>query len=192
LPLPRYALGPTRETEAVRRAIQLGVVGAAVCAIAALVFVMQRPPTHNAADATYAASMVPHHALGVRMAELAVARADNVLVRRIAFKMQNYQKAELVSLEKWANGWNGKPGDHVHGMLSAQEERALASLDGPAFDRLFLTEMIRHHEGAITMSNDEIRNGRSGDARNVARLVVQVQQEQVDEMRKLLVDGLAA
>jgi uncharacterized protein (DUF305 family) len=120
------------------------------------------------------------------MAEVAVARADNVLVRRLAFKMQNYQKAELVSLERWASQWRATAGGHIHGMLTPEQEANLASLTGPEFDRTFLTEMIRHHEGAIEMSNIELRNGRSGRAKTVARSVATIQQEQVDQMRDLL------
>jgi uncharacterized protein (DUF305 family) len=150
------------------------------------VLLTQRAPAHNRADATYAASMVPHHQLGVRMAELAVARADNVLVRRLAFKMQNYQKAELVSLERWTQQWRAAAGDHIHGMLTPEQEARLANLTGADFDRAFLTDMIRHHEGAIEMSTTEIRDGRSPGAKTVARSVVKIQQDQVDQMRELL------
>jgi uncharacterized protein (DUF305 family) len=166
--------------------VRVGLAVAIVAATVGLLTAVRRAPAHNAADATYAASMLPHHELGVRMSALAVAKADNVLVRRIAFKMQNYQKAELVSLGRWARDWRAKPSDHVHGMLTADEEADLAKLDGTAFDTKFLTEMIRHHEGAIEMSNTELRDGQEDGARNVAALVVKLQQEQIVEMQGLL------
>jgi len=37
------------------------------------------------------------------------------------------------------------------GMLSPGEMQALAAASGPAFDRLFLEGMIKHHQGALTM-----------------------------------------
>jgi uncharacterized protein (DUF305 family) len=165
---------------------RLAFIGAIVLAVVAGVLVVQRRPDHNAADATYAASMLPHHELGVRMAELAVARADNVLVRRVAFKMQNYQKAELVSLRRWAKSWHATAGDHIHGMLTPAQEAELATLSGPEFDRSFLSEMIRHHEGAIEMSRIELTAGRSSGARTVANSVAKIQQEQIDQMHELL------
>jgi uncharacterized protein (DUF305 family) len=170
----------------VRIAGKLGMAAALIAATFGLITATRQAPAHNAADATYAASMLPHHELGVRMSELAVAKADNVLVRRIAFKMQNYQKAELVSLGRWARDWNAKPSDHVHGMLTADEEAKLATLDGTTFDTTFLTEMIRHHEGAIEMSNTELQTGRSSGARTVAASVVKLQQEQINEMHDIL------
>ena len=40
------------------------------------------------------------------------------------------------------------------GMLSPQQMEALAKATGPAFDHLFLTGMIQHHTGALTMVQD--------------------------------------
>jgi uncharacterized protein (DUF305 family) len=37
------------------------------------------------------------------------------------------------------------------GMLSPQQIKELAAAKGPAFDHLFLTGMIQHHTGALTM-----------------------------------------
>jgi len=37
------------------------------------------------------------------------------------------------------------------GMLTPAQMAQLDSARGPAFDRLFLTYMIQHHQGAITM-----------------------------------------
>jgi uncharacterized protein (DUF305 family) len=177
---------PTPSSPSRTRRALVALAAVAAAAVFVGVVILQRPLDHNQADATYAASMLPHHQLGVRMSELAVARADNVLVRRLAFKMQNYQKAELVSLERWTKRWRAATGDHIHGMLTPEEEKLLASLTGPDFDRTFLTEMIQHHEGAIEMSNTELRDGRSKAAKTVARSVVEIQQDQVDQMHELL------
>jgi uncharacterized protein (DUF305 family) len=40
------------------------------------------------------------------------------------------------------------------GMLSAEQLSALDKARGAEWDRLFLTAMIRHHEGAIKMVDD--------------------------------------
>jgi uncharacterized protein (DUF305 family) len=142
--------------------------------------------SHNEADTAFAAAMVPHHALGVRMADTAVSRADNVLVRRIAFKMLTYQQGELRSLERWATRWNAKAPEHVHGMLTAEEEARLNTRRGADFDRQWLTEMIRHHEGAVQMAEAEARNGANSAERRVAERIVNVQTEQIAQMHELL------
>jgi len=40
------------------------------------------------------------------------------------------------------------------GMLTPAQMQALAKATGPAFDHLFLTGMIQHHTGALTMVQD--------------------------------------
>jgi uncharacterized protein (DUF305 family) len=40
------------------------------------------------------------------------------------------------------------------GMLTPEQMKALAKATGPAFDHLFLTGMIQHHGGALTMVED--------------------------------------
>jgi uncharacterized protein (DUF305 family) len=40
------------------------------------------------------------------------------------------------------------------GMLTPQQMQALAKATGATFDRLFLTGMIQHHNGALTMVQD--------------------------------------
>ena len=40
------------------------------------------------------------------------------------------------------------------GMLTAAQLERLDQARGPEFDRLFLRDMIRHHQGAITMVNE--------------------------------------
>jgi uncharacterized protein (DUF305 family) len=121
------------------------------------------------------------------MADTAVARADHVLVRRLAFKMSSYQQAELRSLVVWRSKW---PSDadlsHVHGMLTADEEAELSSVSGSEFDRTWLTEMIRHHEGAVEMARTEQNAGANADARAVAARIITLQEAQITEMKELL------
>lgn len=166
-------------------------IGKALIAVAALAMVwlgvsINQRPSHNDVDASFAASMIPHHELGVRMAEAAVAKADNVRVRRIAFKMVSYQKAELERLAAFSKAWGGEPSPHIHGMLTPDEEAALDTRSGNDYDRAWLAEMIVHHEGAIEMCNEVMAAGQHNGARAIAKTIVQVQSEQIAEMVDLV------
>lgn len=44
------------------------------------------------------------------------------------------------------------------GMLTPEQMKALAAAKGAEFDRLFLTGMIQHHKGALTMVDDLFSN----------------------------------
>jgi uncharacterized protein (DUF305 family) len=46
--------------------------------------------------------------------------------------------------------------------------------------------MIAHHEGAVEMANDVLRDGRNQLVRTLANEVVKVQMAEIDVMRELL------
>src|SRR5258708_844735 len=48
------------------------------------------------------------------------------------------------------------------GMLTPEQMKALAAATGPEFDHLFLTGMIQHHTGALTMVKDLFKSPGAG------------------------------
>lgn len=74
----------------------------------------------------------------------------------------------------------------MDGMLSPAEMQALRDAQGVVADKLFLTGMIKHHEGAITMAQDEIKNGVSPEAVALSKVIVESQQEEIDTMNGIL------
>ncbi len=86
---------------------------------------------------------------------------------------------------------SGMPGMHhaMPGMMSSGEMAKMMAASGPAFDRLFLTMMIRHHEGAVQMAKTERLHGEYGPARAMARSIIASQTAQIAQMRTLLGQG---
>ena len=76
--------------------------------------------------------------------------------------------------------------DHGDGMMSESDMQALDDATGAEAGRLFLVQMIRHHEGAIEMAQDEIDNGRNSDAVALAQTVIASQTEEISEMERIL------
>ena len=74
-------------------------------------------------------------------------------------------------------------------MLSEAQMAQLGAASGAEFDRLFLEGMIRHHEGAVTMAEEELRNGMSSDAKALARQIIDAQRAEIAEMRGLIGGG---
>jgi uncharacterized protein (DUF305 family) len=118
-------------------------------------------------------------------------------VRRIAFEMNNYQGPELDQLRRWARSWGSgmamthRTGGTAGGPMGMPADDDLARLKasrGPAFDRLFLTLMITHHEGAVTMARAEVVSGNVPAAVVMAGQIVTVQQQQLAAMRGLLAE----
>ena len=72
------------------------------------------------------------------------------------------------------------------GMLTPDEMTRLAEAHGPAFDRLFLEGMIKHHQGAVAMAEDEVANGQNPQAKQLAQDIVTSQQAEIETMTTLL------
>src|SRR5690606_39506355 len=70
-------------------------------------------------------------------------------------------------------------------ILSEQDMQALSDAQGTEAARLFLNQMIAHHEGAIDMAQTEIEDGQFPDAVQMARTIVDTQQQEIDTMRQL-------
>ena len=122
------------------------------------------------ADVRFMQHMIVHHAQAVEMVELLKTRGASDTVRRLGERIAQSQAAEIALMQEWLTGrappaaadpHAGHHGDMatspdpdvapMPGMLSPNQIRALAAASGPAFDRLFLEGMIRHHQGALDM-----------------------------------------
>jgi uncharacterized protein (DUF305 family) len=70
--------------------------------------------------------------------------------------------------------------------MSDADMTALKNADGAEAGRLFLTQMIAHHQGAIEMAQTEIRDGQYPAAVSMARSIVTTQQQEIDTMNGIL------
>ena len=77
-------------------------------------------------------------------------------------------------------------GSGGHGMMSEADMAALQNAQGAEASRLFLTQMIAHHKGAIMMAQEEIEIGQFPAAVEMARAIVSSQQAEIDTMQGML------
>ena len=157
----------------------------------------------NVADATSLTMMVPHHAQALAMADLAEARAEDRRVLALARSIDRGQSREIVVMATWLvdhglpeptradveamNAMAGSAGGMV-GMLSPDQMSALAAAEGADFDRLFLTGMIQHHQGAVAMADELLAQGEDIRVTEMATDVVAVQNGEIRRMEDLLGD----
>ena len=85
-------------------------------------------------------------------------------------------------------------GHQMPGMLTQAQLEELAAAFGPEFDRLFLTYMIDHHAGAVTMVDDLFAVDGTGQDEAVFKLASDVQVDQITEINRmqLMLDDMAA
>jgi uncharacterized protein (DUF305 family) len=159
--------------------------------------VQQPPPDHNTADVTFTHGMIPHHEQAITMSDLALQQAARPQVKSLASRIKAAQAPEIEKMKGWLTSWGephtapsgghgGHGGGQMSGMLSDAEITQLRSASGPQFDKLFLEGMIRHHEGAIVMAEEELNKGIFADAKALARQIVDSQRAEINDMRALL------
>jgi len=148
----------------------------------------------NSADVSYARMMIAHHTQALEMTELVPDRAESSKIVRLAERITAAQRPEIKAMQAWLknHGKAERDGDHGHdhatmpGMATQSQLKQLRAADGKAFDQLFLTLMITHHQGAITMATDVKGQGNNIQVEEMADDVVAQQTSEINRMRDLL------
>ncbi|MFC8345169.1 DUF305 domain-containing protein [Streptomyces sp. NPDC057280] len=158
---------------------------------------------HNAQDVSFAQGMIPHHRQALEMAELAADRASSADVKDLAARIEKAQDPEIETMSGWLKAWGedvpaatgsaeSMPGmDHgadagMPGMMGDADMAKLEKASGEAFDTMFLTMMVEHHEGAVAMARTEKAKGAYEPATAMADDIVTGQTAEIEEMNKLL------
>ncbi len=151
----------------------------------------------NDADVVFAQGMIPHHEQAIEMADIALDPTVGAggQVRELATRIQGAQDPEITLMTGWLTTW-GQPlqmdmGDghdmsSMEGVMSAEEMDMLGAATGADFDALWLEMMIRHHQGAISMSETVKAAGSNADVLTLADQIIAAQQAEITEMEALL------
>ncbi|MFJ6072217.1 DUF305 domain-containing protein [Streptomyces sp. NPDC093065] len=146
----------------------------------------------NSADVSYARMMIQHHAQALEMTELVPEQAQSSQVKKLAERISAAQGPEIKAMEGWleTNGKKVTGGGHDHaampGMATEAQLKKLRAAEGKSFDRLFLTLMITHHEGAVSMATDVKSEGNNVLIEEMADDVVAQQTSEISRMRAML------
>ena len=153
---------------------------------------LPNPDLFDAADVEFVTAMVPHHAQALEMAELAPERAKDQRVRAMAERIAAGQGPEIATMQTWLEQ-RGLPkadaeaGHDMQGMVTGEQMTQLLAAEGEQFDRLFLTSMIAHHEGALAMAN-RLGQGTHPQVMDMAKDVSATQSFEIERMQEVLRD----
>jgi uncharacterized protein (DUF305 family) len=154
------------------------------------------------ADVRFMTNMIHHHAQAIEMANLAPSRDASPSIRTLASRIINAQRDEIDIMLNWLRD-RGQPvpethitdtgvmvhggGHHVHmpGMVTLEQLRQLGESRGREFDRQFLTLMIEHHRGAVTMVHELFATDGAGQDEDVFRFASDVQVDQATEVARM-------
>ncbi|WP_420733659.1 DUF305 domain-containing protein [Brevibacterium luteolum] len=148
----------------------------------------------NDADVMFASMMIVHHEQAIEMSDIVLAK-DGVdpQVVELAEAIKAAQGPEIEQLQGWLEDWGADPDDHQmggmdhgDGMMSEDDLATLEAADGAEASRLFLEQMIIHHEGAVDMAQTQVDDGSNPDAVELAQTIIDAQTTEIQEMRDLL------
>jgi uncharacterized protein (DUF305 family) len=149
---------------------------------------------HNDADVTFAQMMIPHHQQAVMMSEMLLVKDGiDAKVTDLATRIKGAQAPEIAQLGGWLAGWSANPSsssmggmDHGGGMMSQSELDALDLATGDDAAQLFLTGIVKHHEGAVAMAQTALAQGQNPEAKKVAQAIISAQKAEITDMTQLL------
>lgn len=143
----------------------------------------------GADDIMFAQMMIPHHQQAVEMAEIALKKAPGNALMRLSREIISAQKQEMSEMKFWLKV--SKTSEEMHhsmpmrGMLSERDFKNLKSLSGVKFQKLYMTLMIEHHEGALEMVS-LLKKSKNKEAQKLGKAILKDQKAEITLMKNLL------
>ena len=165
-------------------------------------------PSYTAADVSFMQGMIAHHAQAVLMASMVPTHEAGADIRRLAERIDVSQRDEMAMMQRWLRergqtAPDPKPaGEHAEhagmdmtgmdmssglmpGMLTPAQLAQLGQARRAEFDRLFLTFMIQHHQGALTMVDRLFSTQGAGQDVTIFRFASDVGADQTTEIERM-------
>lgn len=157
-------------------------------------------PPYTEADVRFMSGMIRHHAQAVLIAGWAPTHGASSAVRTLCERIVVAQQDEIAFMQRWLRqrdkpvpdadaSHDMMPGmDHSNlmpGMLTAEQLTELDRARGAEFDRLFLTYMIQHHEGAIAMVEQLFGAYGAAQDDDIFKLAADVNVDQITEIDRM-------
>jgi uncharacterized protein (DUF305 family) len=157
---------------------------------------------YTEADVRFMSGMISHHAQAIVMGGWAPTHDASPSVRTLCARIINAQQDEIATMQQWlrerqqpvpeasATGMKMTMGGAEHamlmpGMLTEAQMKQLDQARGPEFDRLFLTFMIQHHRGAVSMVHDLFESYGAGQDEKVFKFASDVNVDQSTEIARM-------
>jgi uncharacterized protein (DUF305 family) len=166
-------------------------------------------PHVSPADVAFMQGMIMHHSQAVEMTAMIPSRTENKDVRSLGAKISSSQADEINFMKRWLvmrreptlmtmtgmpeMDMSGQPMPPMPGMLTGKQMEALRQATGAEFDRLFLSGMIQHHNGALVMVKELFDTPGAGqdadlfnfatDADNTQRAEIRIMQGMLEKTR---------
>jgi uncharacterized protein (DUF305 family) len=157
---------------------------------------------YTEADVRFMTGMIGHHGQALVMAALAPTNDASPSIQTLTARVINAQKDEIATMQQWLRDRGQTVPEveitgttmmvhgpeyamHMPGMLTEEQLGELEAAQGSEFDSLFLTYMIQHHEGAVTMVHELFATDGAGIDEVVFKLASDIQADQTAEIARM-------
>lgn len=149
-------------------------------------------------DGAFSRQMQAHHSMAIQMAMMAAEEGEHKAIRATARNIVKRQRHEIDRLMRIAERRDIAP-SATHGNMQTVDDLATLGLTrrkagmhmgmtglhgADPFDRKFIEMMVPHHEGALRMARAELKRGRVGDLRAIARSILEGQTDEIAQMNE--------
>lgn len=143
----------------------------------------------SASDVAFINDMTSHHQGAIDMANVAETKAEHPQIKAMAAGIIAAQKAEIATMRTLRNDMRemGMHQDGHMGMSDAEMGMDMNMSDlekAKPFDQAFMDAMIPHHQGAITMARQLLKDGKSPELQAMANNIIQAQAAEIAQMRQ--------
>ena len=174
-------------------------------------------PGNTSAEAGFARDMQVHHIQGVEMAMIIRDRTEDPDVRLLGYDIATTQGHQAGQLYGWLAEWglrqagseppmtwmmDPNPGGEeeegaarvmamnalMPGMATSAQMAELSAASGVPAERLFLSLMIVHHQGALDMADAVLERSDHPGVHTFANAVLASQQAEIDLMNQMLAE----
>lgn len=171
---------------------------------------------YTKADIDFMTGMIHHHAQAITMSRMAKSHGADAAVQRLTARIINAQSDEIRLMQGWLDARNqpvpqvdsagnvtmamagmaghAMPGHDMSsmgdmampGMLTDAQMKELDKSRGREYDRLFLTYMMQHHRGAVSMVRTLFSSKAGGQDEMIFKFANDVEIDQSTEIQRML------
>jgi uncharacterized protein (DUF305 family) len=154
---------------------------------AGLVSAQDAPLPHGTAfETNFMRNMIDHHAMGVDMAGVCLAKGVRPELHQLCLDISAAQSAEIATMQRWLREWYGVA--HTPAARDTGELALLRGLSGAAFEREFMKTMARHHRVAVMDSRRAVEQAAHQQLIALAQRMHDSQLREIALMDRLLCD----
>jgi uncharacterized protein (DUF305 family) len=146
----------------------------------------------NTIDQHFIEQMIPHHDDAIKMANIALQKAEHPEIKDLAQNILKTQTEENSKMKLWYKNWfsnevpdafGGSGSGMMHGGMMGSDSDISSLESAKPFDKEFIEQMIPHHQMAVMMTQMLKNSTNRSEMKQLADNIISAQTEEIEQMR---------